>query len=70
MGEHHPAIEEKLSWLEYGHLPPHLQETSKLFHDLAHKLADSIPSSPQLTIALQRIIDAKDAAVRASIPKK
>lgn len=64
----HPAICEKLEWFEYGHLPQHLAEVSQEFERLAHLLVGPLAlSGPQATIALQKLIEAKDAAVRAAI---
>lgn len=63
----HPAICEKLQWFEYGHLPPHLAEVSQEFEKLAYLLTGPLAlSGPQATIALQKLIEAKDAAVRAA----
>ncbi len=62
----HPAIEKKLEYFSYKHLPPHLGKISKYFHDTAHEIANLI-EGPQANIALQKLIEAKDAAVRAAI---
>jgi hypothetical protein len=51
----------------YSHLPPHLQEVSKPFHDLAMRLHDTLLASPDLTIALRKLLEAKDAAVRTRV---
>ncbi len=58
-----------LRFFHYGHLPPVLQAKSKPFCDLARLLIDTLPRCPQRTIALNKLIEAKDAAVRAGIPK-
>lgn len=64
----HPSICEKLRWFEYGHLPAHLAEVSQKFEQLAHELVGPLAlAGPQTTIALQKLIEAKDAAVRAAI---
>lgn len=58
-------------WLEqffaHDHLPPHLAAISRPFADLAREVIASLPSNPERTIALRRLLDAKDAAVRALI---
>ncbi len=69
MPEHHPAVASVLRFFAYEHLPPHLQEVSKEFHDLAVKVADRAPASPETTVALRKLLEAKDAAVRARIDK-
>jgi len=62
-----PAQEPLLQYFEYNHLREDLQETSKVFHDLAHKLVDELPRSPERTVALRKLLEAKDCAVRAKI---
>lgn len=56
-----------LKWFEYKHLPEHLQATSKPFGDLAHHIAGTIPPGPERTVALRKLLESKDAAVRAVI---
>lgn len=66
----HPSIQQKLAMFGYMHLPEHLQAVSKPFHSLAHDVAEklhSTPAGPQLTICLQKLLEAKDEAVRAAI---
>lgn len=62
-----------LQFFEYAHLPEHLQAVSKPFHDLAHKLVDGslqpINSNPERTMALRKLLEAKDCAVRALLFK-
>jgi hypothetical protein len=53
----------------YSHLPPHLQETSKPFGDLATLLVDTLPRNPERSVALRKLLEAKDAAVRAKLFK-
>jgi hypothetical protein len=59
--------ERMLQWFCYKHLPPHLQGVSKHFHDLAHQIDHDIPPGPERTIAFRKLLEAKDAAVRAFI---
>lgn len=61
----HPAIQHVLKFFEYGHLPPHLQKVSKGFCELAKEVADRSPESQETTVALRKLLEAKDAAVRA-----
>jgi hypothetical protein len=56
--------ERMLLWFEFKHLPMHMQETSKRFHDLAHLIVKDT-SGPETTVALRKLLEAKDAAVRA-----
>ena len=56
-----------LRWFEHAHLPEHLAEWSAKFAVLAEQLATDLQDSPELTNALNQLIVAKDAAVRAVI---
>ena len=61
------AVAHVLQFFEYAHLPLHLQEISKAFHVHAHWLARAVPAGPELTVALRKLLEAKDAAVRANL---
>ena len=61
-----PPIRNVLQFFRYGHLPPHLQPASKAFADLAVQVARG-PQNPETTVALRKLLEAKDAAVRAVI---
>lgn len=56
-----------MKWFGYEHLPPHLQEVSKRFHDLARSIVDTISTGPERTVALRKLLESKDAAVRAKL---
>jgi len=56
-----------LKFFEYKHLPPHLAKASMPFHELAHSIVDYTPRNPERTVALRKLLEAKDAAVRAMI---
>jgi len=56
-----------MKWFEYSHLPPHLQDTSRQFHNLAVHINTYIASGPERTVALRKLLEAKDAAVRATL---
>ena len=59
-----------LQFFEYGHLQdPALKEVSKKFHFLAHNLAGSLPENPESTVALRKLLEAKDCAVRSVLYK-
>lgn len=64
----HPAMGAILQFFAFSHLPPHLQSVSKLFHDLALTIAAG-PSNAEATVALRKLLEAKDAAVRAVLFK-
>lgn len=64
----HPAIAGVLQFFAYSHLPTHLQDVSRKFCELAEFVAD-LPSNAETTVALRKLLEAKDAAVRAVIFK-
>jgi hypothetical protein len=67
-GIQHPATTALLAFFAYEHLPNHLQPVSRRFHDLARDLAsDDSLQGPELTVALRKLLEAKDCAVRASL---
>jgi hypothetical protein len=51
----------------YAHLPAHLQEVSRPFGELAVSLINTLPRNPERTVALRKLLEAKDAAVRALV---
>lgn len=67
MGEPHPRHERMLEWFKYAHLPARLQKASKPFCDLAVAIVDEIKPGPERTVVLRKLLEAKDAAVRATL---
>lgn len=64
----HPAIQDGLQWLTFAHLPGTLQRFSEVFYIAAVSiLARVTTDSPELTTSINRLIEAKDSAVRAGI---
>lgn len=53
----------------YAHLPEHLQKVSKPFCDLATVIVSALPRNPERTVALRKLLESKDAAVRAFLAK-
>ncbi len=68
MTERHPAVNAVLQFFAYAHLPEHLQAVSKPFCELAETVADG-PQNAEATVALRKLLEAKDAAVRAVLFK-
>lgn len=58
-----------LRFFAYSHLPPNLQAVSKPFFDLADKVAHANDTHPETAVALRKLLEAKDAAVRAALPQ-
>lgn len=58
-----------LQFFAYEHLPPKLQGVSKPFCELANVIVADLPRNPERTVALRKLLEAKDAAVRACLAK-
>lgn len=56
-----------LKFFQYEHLPVKLQLVSKPFGDLAEFLVRAVPPGPETATALRKLLEAKDAAVRAAL---
>jgi len=59
----HPSVRHVLDFFDFAHLPPHLAEVSKPFAELAEAIA-ARAATPEATVALRKLLEAKDAAVR------
>jgi hypothetical protein len=57
-----------LRFFHYAHLPTQLQEASKPFCDLARHVIDHTPRNAERTTALRKLLEAKDCAIRATLP--
>jgi hypothetical protein len=71
-----------IQFFAYEHLPTHLQAVSKPFADLARAMIGDeagmpegtstmfpLPRNPERTVALRKLLESKDAAVRAALAK-
>jgi hypothetical protein len=67
MADRHPGTVALLRWFEFGHLPPELGAVSRILYDAAHQLVDRLGDGPELTTALRKLLEGKDAAVRQAI---
>ena len=61
------AADAILRYFHYSHLPPVLQGASKPFCDLARHIVETLPRNAERTVALRKLLEAKDAAVRANV---
>lgn len=59
--------ERMMKWFAFDHLPENLQGVSKNFHELAAQLCVDVQPGPERTVALRKLLEAKDAAVRAKL---
>ena len=62
-------VEPIMQFFDYGHLPESLKEVSRHFHTLAHVIVSTLPRNAERTVALRKLLESKDAAVRAKIAK-
>ena len=63
-----PEHEERmLKWFAYDHLPEPLKEVSRGFAVLAAGIVSAVSAGPERTVALRKLLEAKDAAVRAKL---
>ena len=64
--EQAPApLDRMLQFFKYAHLPERLQTVSQPFCELADQIVATVPSNPERTVALRKLLEAKDCAVRA-----
>lgn len=62
------AADAILRYFHYQHLPATLQAASRPFCDLARHIVTTLPRNAERTVALRKLLEAKDAAVRANVP--
>lgn len=67
-----PDIENEITgiirYFAYGHLKEGpLRETSARFHDLAVNLVSFLPTTSETLMALRKLLESKDAAVRSAL---
>jgi hypothetical protein len=63
------AQDRMLQFFTFAHLPAALQEVSRPFRDMAATIVNKCPSNPERTVALRKLLEAKDCAVRALLYK-
>jgi hypothetical protein len=56
-----------LQWFAFEHLPSSLKEVSFHFSELARIVCSLLDPGPERTVALRKLLEAKDAAVRAAV---
>ena len=57
-----------LRYFSFSHLPPHLADISRRFARLSCEIIVLTPRCAERTVALRKLLEAKDAAVRAALP--
>jgi len=56
-----------IKYFKYAHLPVHLQTVSKPFCELADFIVNNLPDCAERTVALRKLLEAKDCAVRTLV---
>ncbi len=64
---HMKTEDRMLKWFETSHLPDNLAEVSKKFQRLADDIVLCCVPGPERTVCLRKLLESKDAAVRAAI---
>lgn len=68
-GQEPKPAEHILQFFDFAHLPPRLQDVSRHFHFMAHEVIMQQPRNAERTVALRKLLESKDAAVRAALAK-
>lgn len=56
-----------MRYFNYSHLPHSLAMISKPFCELAWWIYDELQDGPEKSVALRKLLEAKDAAVRTAV---
>jgi len=62
-----PATDRMLKWFDFEHLIGGPSKISAMFADLADGIIRTVRAGPERTVALRKLLEAKDAAVRATV---
>jgi hypothetical protein len=63
----HPAVDHLLDLFAMDHLPEDLAAVAGDCRQLAYGMASTLPSNPELTAGLRKLLEAKDCFVRARV---
>lgn len=61
------TVDPILRFFHYQHLPDRLRAASQPFCELAGLVVATLPRTPERTVALRKLLEAKDAAVRTLV---
>lgn len=62
----HPSVRGVGKHLNYDEYMPHRRAVAKPFAYLAAEILDKLPDSPELTVMLRKIVEARDCCIRAA----
>lgn len=57
-----------LRYFRFDHLPERLKEVSEPYSAMAYRIVQTLPRCAERTVALRKLLESKDAAVRAALP--
>lgn len=57
-----------IRYFSFSHLPPALADISRRFCRLSLEIVSLTPRSAERTVAIRKLLESKDAAVRAALP--
>ena len=58
-----------IQFFAFEHLPDHLKAISQPFGELARKMDEILPDGAEKTVALRKLLESKDCAVRSVLFK-
>lgn len=58
-----------IQFFQYRHLPENLQTISEPYCELAEWMKENLPENPESTVAMRKLLEAKDCAVRSILFK-
>ena len=58
-----------MQFFAFSHLREELAAVSRPFGELAERIVENLPRNPERTVALRKLLEAKDAAVRAFLAR-
>jgi len=58
-----------MQFFAYAHLQPAQARIAKGYHDFAEQVVKHLPTCPERTVALRKLLESKDAAVRSTLWK-
>lgn len=60
------AAEQIVCWFDFEYMLPYLQPIGKMYADAAVELM-KLPRGPERAVALRKLLESKDSAIRAAI---
>jgi hypothetical protein len=63
----HPAVAGVLDFFQHQHLDGVAKTVAEEYAVMAERVANRAPADPETTVALRKLLESKDAAVRAAL---